>query len=134
MPGHISGLVRTSVNPPAYYVLGGDTAHLIDLLNTPKTPHTKTGVFPLKALKILHPEMPDEEAERTMTSMHQDLAEAYATMAKMGRLDMEPNVNVILPHDVTMELVLGKGDFVRLDGTLDELKRLKNRDRSIVRL
>lgn len=62
-------------------------------------------------------------------SMHADLAQTYASQAKMRRLDMEENVNVCLAHDVSMEFVLGSGDLIGLEGTLDELKTFKGRDR-----
>lgn len=50
-------------------------------------------------------------------------------MAKMRRMDIEENVNVCLAHDNTMERVVPKGEFVKFQGTLEELERFKRRSR-----
>lgn len=61
-------------------------------------------------------------------SLHNDLPEAYASMAKMRRMDQEENVQVILAHDSSVDLFLPKGDFVPLAGTLEEVRKFKSRE------
>ena len=85
------------------------------------------------------PSYPDPDY---LISMHDDLAEAYKSIAKMARMDQESNINVFLSHDPSMDVLFppsanGKGDkqgdleFVRLDGGVEELAKLKARDRSV---
>lgn len=53
----------------------------------------------------------------------------------MARQDHEPNINVILAHDQTLETVLKEinggqeGDLIRLDGSKGEHLLFKNRKR-----
>lgn len=54
----------------------------------------------------------------------------------MARQDHEPNVNVILAHDETLEAVLkeisggnGENDFIKLQGSREEHLLFKNRKR-----
>lgn len=122
-PGHVAGLVRTSTNPPVYHVLGSDTAHSPTLLSSNTA---KVAVYPES---LLDP----SSGSQKLTSMHGDLAEAYKSIAKMRRMDLEENMNVCLAHDPTLTRVLPKGDFVRLEGSLEELERFKLRDRSETR-
>lgn len=117
--------MRTSTQPPVYHILGSDTAHDVHLINSPERLRTKAGVFPGSLLGY--------NVGGRLLSMHADLAEAYVSMAKMGRMDEEANVNVCLAHDPTMESVLAPGDFVPLEGGLEELQRFKNRNKSRVR-
>lgn len=121
-PGHVGGLVRTSTQPPVYHILGSDTAHDIHMINSPERLRTKAGIFPGSLLGY--------DTGGKLLSMHADLAEAYASMAKMGHMDEEENVNVCLAHDPTMGSVLPSGDFVTLEGDLEELQRFKGRDKS----
>ena len=66
-------------------------------------------------------------------SMHEDLEEAYKSMAKVGRMDLEDNINVLLAHDMTIDLMfLPSLHFIKIDGDMDELQRLKRRDRQAV--
>lgn len=69
-----------------------------------------------------------------------ELAEvSKKTLALMARQDHEPNINVIIAHDETMEPVLkriseesgvnGDADFIRLKGTQEEFMLFKNRKR-----
>lgn len=87
------------------------------------------------------PSYPDPEY---LISMHDDLAEAYKSIAKVARMDRENNVNVFLSHDASMDVLFsptnkdgkrGRQDrfeFVRMDGGIEELKSLKVRNRSIL--
>lgn len=61
-------------------------------------------------------------------SMHHDLPEAYASIAKMRRMDQEENLAVILAHDLSVDLFLAEGDFVPLAGTLEEVGNVKSRN------
>lgn len=61
--------------------------------------------------------------------MHADLAEAYVSIAKAGRMDLEPDINVFLSHDGTIDALFPPGEFVPIDGSRSELTRLKNRSR-----
>lgn len=64
--------------------------------------------------------------------MHADLETAYVSMAKASRMDLDPNVNVWLSHDPSMDILFPPGDFVRVGSSFEELTRLKSRDRTAV--
>ena len=51
-------------------------------------------------------------------------------MAKTARMEMMPNVMVLLSHDRSLDPILPKGEMIQLDGTMEELIKLKTRDRS----
>jgi len=134
VPGHICVLVRTSSSPPVYHLLASDTTHKISLLRSPKDPsipRKEIGLFPKG---LLYGETHCSGGTIPLQSMHTDLAEAYKTIAKAERMDLEDNVNVILAHDSTMDIALGgrgrseTSEYVTLDGTKEELFKLKSRD------
>ena len=52
-------------------------------------------------------------------------------MAKLGRMDREPNIVLLLAHDVTVDAFVPPGDLVHLDGNAEEVKRLKERGRTV---
>lgn len=114
-------MVRTSTNPPVYYILGSDTAHFPYLMSQVRP--SKVALWPESALN------PSGSADK-LTSMHHDLGEAYKSMAKMQRMNQENNVHVILAHDRSMDLVLPEGDFIPLEGTLEEVNKFKGRDQT----
>ncbi|KAF8318262.1 hypothetical protein DL93DRAFT_2054866 [Clavulina sp. PMI_390] len=117
--GHIAMLVRTSADPPAYYVLASDTAHAPCLIF--QAPQLKIGLFPETDLN-------PHGNPRKLTCMHDDPEESYKSIAKMRRMDMEANVQVLLAHDLSIDRAVPAGDFVALLGTLEEIKGLKSRD------
>ena len=59
--------------------------------------------------------------------------ESKRTMALMARQDHEANINVLIAHDETLEVVLKEinggqdSDFIRLKGTKEEHQLFKNR-------
>ena len=63
--------------------------------------------------------------------MHDDLEQAYISISKLSRMDDEDNINVFLSHDSSMDVMYPPGEFTRIDGGWEEIKRLKNRDRSV---
>jgi hypothetical protein len=51
-------------------------------------------------------------------------------MAKVGRMDLEDSINVLLAHDISIDLMYPSDlHFIRIDGGIQELERLKQRDR-----
>lgn len=114
-------MVRTSANPPVYHVLGGDTAH-VPFLITQAIP-SKVALFPEA---VQNPAGSHEK----LTCMHDDLAEAYAVMAKLRRMGQEENIHITVAHDASMELLLPEGDIVSFEGTLAEVTAFKNRDQT----
>ncbi|KAF8333138.1 beta-lactamase-like protein [Cantharellus anzutake] len=139
VPGHLAALVRTSSSPPIYHLLASDTAHQITLLRSPKNPSTTRKRY------AAYPKFGAEERDGVvpLDSMHNNLEEAYRTIAKAERMDLEDNVNVFLAHDWTMDITLGgnggpgagprarvlaKKEYVTLEGTKEELDRFKSRD------
>lgn len=138
----MTALVRTSTSPPVYHLLGSDTCHAIALISPPSnydpSRALKAGLYPKTELT---PDYPDPDC---LTSIHEDLAEAYKSMAKVARMDREDNINVYLSHDVSMDVLFlptrengnvnEKDGFelVRMAGGIDKLKNLKARDRSVL--
>jgi len=124
--GHISALVCTSTNPPVYHLLASDTCHHCCLLHSAQYPRPRAGLF---TPDVYDPAMKSDQ----LMSMHEDLEEAYKSMAKVGRMDLEDNINVLLAHDTTIDLMFLPGlHFIKIDGGMDELQRLKRRDRQAV--
>ena len=116
-------------------------AHEISLLRSPKDPsipRKKCALFPKGAwYGVTY-----SDGIIPLGSMHIDLEEAYRTIAKAERMDLQDNVNVMLGHDWTMDIALGGNgtpgesgsrvlatkEYVTLEGTKEELLRLKSRD------
>ncbi|KAF8333137.1 beta-lactamase-like protein [Cantharellus anzutake] len=134
-PGHCAGhqnvLVRTSGNPPIYHLLASDTTHHIILAREPKQPSLR------RPLISIFPEDPNKPSN--LLSFHDDLEEAYRTIAKAERMDLEENVNVFLAHDISLDRLLRGGigsaqggvqakNWFTLDGNAAELKRFKDRE------
>lgn len=120
-------LVRTATKPrPVYHLLGSDTSHTIKLLRPSAYPGIRASLFPLTEF------IPTYEDPDYLVSMHDDLEQAYTSIAKFGRMDLEEDINVYLSHDASMDVLFPPGEFVRIDGGFEELTRLKNRDRNIV--
>lgn len=99
-------MVRTSANPPVYHVLGGDTAH-VPFLITQAIP-SKVALFPEA---VQNPAGSHEK----LTCMHDDLAEAYAVMAKLRRMGQEEIFTSLL-------LMMHQWSCCSLKGTLSRLK------------
>jgi hypothetical protein len=118
--------VRTSASPSTYHLLASDTAHHIDLITPSKTPRPRVSFYPQ-----------DDPEPRRLECLHGDLATAYLSMGKAERMDAEENINVCLAHDRSMDFALGAPkdpqalatEFVKLEGTREELKGFKARDR-----
>ncbi|KAK9893728.1 hypothetical protein P389DRAFT_174556 [Cystobasidium minutum MCA 4210] len=134
MEGHLGALVCVSTgsqgSEPLYYFLGGDAAHHINLIDYEDP--TPIGVFKAKHNEISPVRETDPES---LQSMDVDLQVSKKTLALMARQDHEPNINVILAHDQTLETVLKEinggqeGDLIRLDGSKGEHLLFKNRKR-----
>ena len=111
------------MSPPLYYLLGSDSAHVITLIDSPD-PRPVAGLF--------HATYYDKNAHPAeLISGHDYLDLAYESMAKLGRMDREPNIVLLLAHDVTIDAFIPPGDFIPLDGNAEEVKRLKARDRTV---
>ena len=101
MVGHMCALVRTSPSPdPTFLLLAGDAAHFRAQYSClPHHPHPplQAGLFPT-------------DDHTALTALHEDLHTAYETKAKMGRMEEENAVCVVLAHDREWERVL-EADF-----------------------
>ncbi len=72
-----------------------------------------------------------------MSSVHDDLEQAYVTIARAERMDIEGNINVFLAHDISLDRLLLRGEIgtakgvanncFALEGTIEEMKKLKDR-------
>ena len=106
-----------------YHLLGSDTCHHCTLLHSTQEPRPRAGLYTPDKFD------PAVKSDK-LRSMHEDLEEAYRSMAKVGRMDLENNINVFLAHDMTIDLMYPPDlHFIRIDGGVGELRRLKGRDR-----
>jgi hypothetical protein len=104
MVGHIGALVRTTSSRNTYLLLAGDAAHLraqYSCCTGHVHPPYQCGLFAAK-----NSFSPKVRARGGLLALHDDLPRAYATMAKMGRMEEEPGVAVFLAHDIEWEKVL----------------------------
>lgn len=128
MDGHIAALVCVVAEPePRYYCLGGDAAHHISLIdyNSPAS----IGVYKAKDNALSSKKHTDPEI---LQSFEDDISKSYDTMAKLARMDHEPDINVLLAHDSSLGPVLDKisqDKLTRLAGTAQEMQLFKNRSR-----
>lgn len=119
--GHIGLLVRTCARTQTYFLLGGDAAHHCCLFHDYPTAgqRFKIGVFPLQGGK------------GELISMHEDLEEAYRSLAKVERFEEEANVLVLTAHDMSLEEKLfetkNEHEFVKLAGSKEQVAELKAR-------
>ncbi|EJT50368.1 hypothetical protein A1Q1_00346 [Trichosporon asahii var. asahii CBS 2479] len=106
MVGHIAALVRTSTDPDTYMLLAGDSAHVRGLYSCCagcKHPSFRAGLYPASAGLS-----PQEQARGGLLAIHYDLPAAYLNMARMGRMEEEDNVCVILAHDLEWKKILDR--------------------------
>lgn len=58
-------------------------------------------------------------------------------MAKLARMDSEPNINVLLAHDTSLRSAFSKigsvDKLIRVEGTGNEMASFKNRSREDVK-
>ncbi|KAL1410486.1 hypothetical protein Q8F55_004499 [Vanrija albida] len=104
MVGHIAALVRTTTEPDSYILLAGDSAHVRGLYSCcPGCAHPpfRAGLYP--AADGLSPA---EKARGGLLAIHYDLPAAYTNMARMGRMEEEDNVTVVLAHDLEWKKIL----------------------------
>lgn len=104
MVGHIAALVRTSTGPDTYMLLAGDSAHVRGLYSCcAGCPHPsfRAGLYP--AANGLSPQ---EQARGGLLAIHYDLPAAYLNMARMGRMEEEEEVCVILAHDLEWKKII----------------------------
>jgi hypothetical protein len=128
MEGHIAALVCVAVEPePIYYVLAGDAAHHISLIDYDSPTHI--GVYKSKENELSSKKDSDPEA---LQCFEDDLGKSYDTMARLARMDHEKNIAVLLAHDSSLAGVLNQisqDKLVRLSGTSQELALFKSRSR-----
>ncbi|BEJ11470.1 hypothetical protein CspHIS471_0108920 [Cutaneotrichosporon sp. HIS471] len=106
MVGHIAALVRTSANPDSYMLLAGDSAHVRGLYSCCvgcAHPSFRAGLYP--AANGLST---SEQKRGGLLAIHYDLPAAYLNMARMGRMEEENNVCVILAHDVEWKKIIDR--------------------------
>ncbi|KAJ3068037.1 hypothetical protein HDU98_008794 [Podochytrium sp. JEL0797] len=103
--GHIAALARTTACPPSYVLCAGDAAHAKCLY----CPCPPAGSFDTRSLCGQFTDsmktrdfLPNEP----LFSIHDDLDEAYRTIARISRMDAEPNVLVVPSHEVELVGVL----------------------------
>jgi len=99
-PGHLVALSRVSTSPDTYVVLGADTCHSRSIYSPYPTPSSRCmcALFP-------NPMGP----EPAMVTMHSDLDEAYHSIARLTRMEMEDNVLSVLAHETEFARELGVG-------------------------
>jgi len=106
MVGHVAALVRTTTNPDTYIILAGDSAHVRGLYSCCpgcSQPPFRAGLYP--AADGLSP---SERARGGLLAIHFDLPAAYLNMARMGRMEEEDGVTVVLGHDLEWERILNE--------------------------
>ena len=104
MEGHIAALACVATEPePRYYCLGGDAAHHISLIDYDAP--ASIGVYKAKDNALSSEKDTDPES---LQSFEDDISKSYDTMAKLARMDHEPNINVLLAHDSSLGPVLDK--------------------------
>lgn len=125
----MAALVCVSVDPePLYYILGGDAAHHISLLDYAHP--SWIGVYKAKDNNLSSKKETEPEVAQTF---EMDLGQSYNTVAKLARMDREPNIAVLLAHDSSLEPVLdrlaSKDQLIPLSGTRGVLELFKLRER-----
>ncbi|GMK54871.1 hypothetical protein CspeluHIS016_0114570 [Cutaneotrichosporon spelunceum] len=106
MVGHIAALVRTSASPDSYMLLAGDSAHVRGLYSCCvgcTQPSFRAGLYP-----AAHGLSPAEQQRGGLLAIHYDLPAAYLNMARMGRMEEEDNVCVILAHDLEWKKIIDR--------------------------
>lgn len=110
MVGHVAALVRTSAAPgpdgDTYMLLAGDSAHVRGLYSCCAGcahPPLRAGLYPAAAGLS-----PQERARGGLLAIHYDLPAAYLNMARMGRMEQEDNVCVVLAHDLEWKRILDR--------------------------
>lgn len=114
--GHLSGLARTTADPPSFILLGGDIAHHCGQFRpSPYTPLPETivpspfgpriPVCPGRLILSAHPQK-DPAAPffhpATGESWHDDAALARRTIEKLAEADAYDNIFPILAHDMML--------------------------------
>jgi hypothetical protein len=107
--GHLSALVRVTVNPSTFILLAGDAEHHPGLLRpSPGVPLSGSIVhtLPHALKKYGAPEYSDPFGHPALqnTSIHQDAVTAVSTLEKLKRFDARDDVWVILSHDASLKI------------------------------
>ncbi|KZT57141.1 hypothetical protein CALCODRAFT_517617 [Calocera cornea HHB12733] len=107
-PGHQVALCRVSTSPDTYVLLSGDTCHSRYIYSPFPGPDLRSDVA-----CWVHPSHGPPGSEKGETTMHVDLEEAYRSIARLTRMEMEDNVICIVAHETEMarELDLGIGQM-----------------------
>ncbi|KAL8292176.1 hypothetical protein RQP46_001642 [Phenoliferia psychrophenolica] len=85
LPGHLGMLVRTSSTPSSFLLLVGDASHHRALFTCCTHTHYKIPTFP--------------SPTGVLTSAEYNLADTYATLARVQRMEREEDVMVVMAHD-----------------------------------
>ncbi|ORY33626.1 hypothetical protein BCR33DRAFT_856261 [Rhizoclosmatium globosum] len=105
--GHIMALARTTINPPTYILFASDSAHAKCLYSPcppmPESPDPRhlVGLY-ADGYKVF----PDVSLEEQTMSVHDNLPEAYNTIARLSRMDLLDNVFIIAAHETELERVV----------------------------
>ncbi|KZO99395.1 Metallo-hydrolase/oxidoreductase [Calocera viscosa TUFC12733] len=107
-PGHQVALCRVSTSPDTYVLLGGDTCHSRHIYTPFPTPVARSDIA-----CWAHPAEGPAGSTKGTHTMHVDVAEAYKSIAKLTRMEMEANVMCVLAHEgeLTEELGFGIGEM-----------------------
>jgi len=125
--GHLAGLVCVAKGPnPRYYLLGGDTAHhicLIDYKNPAAIGVIKAKDNPLSPLRESDPDH--------LLSFEHNLGTSYKTMAGMAKMENEANIVTLLAHDESLDGVFAEfgnlENAIELNGSEAEFEKFKKR-------
>ncbi|KZO99394.1 hypothetical protein CALVIDRAFT_534374 [Calocera viscosa TUFC12733] len=107
-PGHQVALCRVSMSPDTYVLLGGDTCHSRYIYTPFPEPAARSDVA-----CWAHPSEGPVGSTKGSHTMHVDLDQAYKSIARLTRMEMEDNVMCVVAHetDVAYELGIGVGEM-----------------------
>ncbi|KZT57140.1 hypothetical protein CALCODRAFT_496430 [Calocera cornea HHB12733] len=107
-PGHQVALCRVSTSPDTYVLLGGDTCHSRYIYTPFPAPVARSDIA-----CWAHPSEGPPGSTKGTHTMHVDLDEAYRSIARLTRMEMENNVMCVLAHEteVARELGIGIGEM-----------------------
>ncbi|KZO99393.1 Metallo-hydrolase/oxidoreductase [Calocera viscosa TUFC12733] len=107
-PGHMCALARVSTSPDTYVLLAADTCHSRYIYTPFPHPSHRHAIAHFAPVS----EGPAETTPGSAT-MHGDVAEAYRSIARLTRMEMEENVMCVLAHEteVAQELRVGVGEM-----------------------
>jgi len=103
-PGHMCALARVSTSPDTYVLLAADTCHARAIYSPLPTPSHRS-----KCACFVPPSEGSFDSGPGSATMHADLGEAYRSIARLTRMEMEEDVLAVLAHETELARELGVG-------------------------